>query len=136
MKRYLRLSLTGLAATAALVAVPLTVTAANAQGHPLLAELDLTEEQQEQVQEIFQSLRNDMDDILTDEQQEQFRAVYQERQDVRSAIAEIDSLTDDQKATIRSAVERSRDDIGEVLTDEQREELRANRQERRQNRRR
>ena len=135
MKRYLQLSLIGLTATAALVAAPLTMTAANAQDHPRLEEIDLTEEQQEQGQEIFQTLRDEVDDILTAEQQEQFQAIYEEGQDVRAAIAEVDSLTDDQKAEIRSLVESSREDLNEVLTDEQREELQANRPDRRQDRR-
>jgi hypothetical protein len=98
MKRFFPLGLVGLAATATVIAAPFTIASASAQDFPILEELELTDEQQEQVQDIFQDLRGDIDNILTDEQQAQFREAYQEAQDFRTAAAAIDNLTNDQKA--------------------------------------
>lgn len=135
MKRFFHLSLLGLAATATVIAAPFAIGAANAQNFPILEELDLTTEQQAEIQDIVQDLRSDLDDILTDEQQEQFQAVYRELRDVRAAAAEIDDLTDAQKAEIRAAMQASQGELSGVLTEAQRAELRSLLQERRQNRR-
>jgi Spy/CpxP family protein refolding chaperone len=135
MKRFFHLGLVGLAATATLMPFRSPLHAANAQDVSMLEELELTDEQQEQVQDIFQDLRGDIDDILTDEQQAQFREAYQEAQDFRTAAAAIDNLTNDQKAQIRAAMQASRGEISEVLTEDQRAELRAALRERRLNRR-
>jgi len=136
MKRFFHLGLISLAATATLMMAPPTLMAANAQAYPLLQELELSDDQQAALQDIFQDLRSDLDDILTDEQQEQFRAVYRELQDVQAAAQAIDNLTDSQKEDIREVVQATRADLSEVLTDEQLAELQAIRQQRRQNRRR
>lgn len=131
MKRYVQLGLIGLVATATMIAAPLTLAPANAQNMPRLEALNLTDDQRSQVQEIFQTLRNDVDGILSDQQQAQFRAAYRELQDVREAIAEIDNLTDDQKTQIRTALQSTREDISQVLTPEQQAQLRSARQGRR-----
>jgi Spy/CpxP family protein refolding chaperone len=133
MKRFFHLGLAGLAATATVIAAPFTIASASAQDVSMLEELELTDEQQEQVQDIFQDLRGDIDDILTDAQQAQFRAAYQEAQDFRTAAAAIDNLTNDQKAQIRAAMQASRGEISDVLTEDQRAELRAALRERRLN---
>lgn len=131
MQRFFHLGLIGLAATVTLMATPFTTATANAQDYPLLQELELSDDQKEAVQEIFQDLRSDFDDILTDEQQEQFWAVYQELQDVQAAAQAIDNLTDSQKEDIREVLQDTRADLSEVLTDEQLAELREIRQNRR-----
>jgi Spy/CpxP family protein refolding chaperone len=136
MKRFFHLGLIGLAATATLMMAPLTLTAANAQEYPLLQELELSDDQKEAVQDIFQDLRGDLDDILTDDQQDQFWTVYRELQDVQAAALAIDNLTDSQKDDLREALQDTRADLSEVLTDEQLAELREIRQTRRHNRRR
>lgn len=135
MKRFLYLGFIGLAATATVMAAPFTLETASAQDFPLLQELELSDEQREQVEDIFQDLRSDFDDILTDDQQDQLWAVYQELQDVRAAVAAIDNLTDSQKEDIREALQASQAELREVLTEEQLAELRSLRQEHRQNRR-
>lgn len=73
MQRFFHLGLISLAATATLMMAPLTLTAANAQAYPLLEELELSDDQQAAVQNIFQDLSGDLDDILTDAQQNNFR---------------------------------------------------------------
>ena len=55
MKRYFHLGLISLAATATLMMAPLTLTAANAQAYPLLQELELSDDQQAAVQDIYYS---------------------------------------------------------------------------------
>lgn len=130
MKRFFHFGLISLAATATLMMAPLTLTAANAQAYPLLQELELSDDQQAAVQDIFQDLRSDLDDILTDEQQEQFRAVYRELQDVQAAAREIDNLTDSQKEDIREVLQDTRAGLSKVLTEEQLAELREIRQNR------
>jgi protein CpxP len=135
MKRFFHLGLIGLAATATLMMAPFTLTAANAQEYPLLQELELSDDQQEAVRDIFQDFRSDLDDILTDDQQEQFRTVYRELQDVQAAALAIDNLTDSQKEELREALQDTRADLSEVLTDEQLAELQEIRQTRRHNRR-
>lgn len=134
MKRFFQLGMAGLAATAAVIA-PLMITAANAQDFPILEALDLTEDQQDEVQNVLQDLHGDMDEILTDEQQQQFQEAYRERRDFREAAAEIDNLTEDQKAEIRTATQDSREALDGLLTDEQRSDLRTIIQERRGRRR-
>lgn len=131
MKRFFHLGLIGLAATVTLMATPFTTATANAQDYHLLQELELSDDQKEAVQEIFQDLRSDFDDILTDEQQEQLWAVYQELQDVQAAAQAIDNLTDSQKEDIREVLQDTRADLSEVLTDGQLAELREIRQNRR-----
>jgi Spy/CpxP family protein refolding chaperone len=131
MKRRFYLGLIGLAATATLMMTPLTMTVVKAQEYPLLQELELSDDQKEAVQDIFQDFRDDLDEILTDDQQEQFWTVYQELQDVQAAALAIDNLTDSQKEAVREALQDTRADLSEVLTDEQLAELREIRQNRR-----
>jgi len=136
MQRFFHLGLISLAATATLMMAPLTLTAANAQAYPLLEELELSDDQQAAVQNIFQDLSGDLDDILTDAQQEQFQAAYRELQDVRAAVQAIDNLTASQRGDIREVLQDTQADLSEVLTDKQLAELQQIRQQRRQNRRR
>lgn len=132
MKRLFRLSLISLATTLLFAAAPFAIASASAQDFPIIEELDLTEDQREQVQAIFQDFRNEMDGILTDEQQEQFQEVYRELRDVREAAASIENLTDAQREDIRALRQATRQDLNEVLTEEQRSEVRSIIQERRQ----
>lgn len=136
MQRFFHLGLISLAATATLMMAPPTLTAANAQAYPLLEELELSDDQQAAVQDIFQDLSGDLDGILTDAQQEQFQAAFRELQDVRAAVQAIDNLTASQRGDIRKVLQDTHADLSEVLTDEQLAELQQSRQPRRQNRRR
>ncbi|HSM82856.1 MAG TPA: hypothetical protein VLS96_14290 [Nodosilinea sp.] len=129
MKRFFHLGLISLAATATLMMAPLTLTAANAQAYPLLEELELSDDQQAAVQDIFQDLHGNLDDILTDEQLEQFQAAYRELQDVQAAVQAIDNLTTGQRRGIRRVLQNTQADLREVLTDEQLAELQEIRQQ-------
>ncbi|MGD1941977.1 MAG: hypothetical protein ACFB0G_11750 [Leptolyngbyaceae cyanobacterium] len=135
MKRFFQTGLVGLAA-AAVIGMPMMMSGAIAQTRSeVFAELDLTADQQEQIQAILAGRREDVESIFTDEQREQFREAYEESQDFRAAAAAVDDLTDDQKAEYRAVAQASRDEISAVLTEEQLEELRSRMQERRNNRR-
>ncbi|MEM6838701.1 MAG: Spy/CpxP family protein refolding chaperone [Cyanobacteria bacterium P01_C01_bin.120] len=135
MKRRFRFAFIGAAAIATVIAAPFTIATATAQDFPILEELDLTDEQREEIQVIRQERRSDIEAILTDEQQTQFREAYQESQDFRTAAAAIENFTDDQKAEIRAVMRDSFEEVGAILTDEQREALRSQIQDRRQDRR-
>ncbi|NJN22819.1 MAG: hypothetical protein HC812_18640 [Leptolyngbya sp. RL_3_1] len=139
MKRYLKLGLVALVG-----AVTLSTTALISQPSPALAdpgqilqELDLTAEQQSQIQGIFEARRSDIEAILTEEQRDQFFETLQGNRNFREAIAAAD-LTDAQRDQIRAVMMDSREDISEILTEEQQQELRdlmtQRRQERRQER--
>ena len=136
MNRFLPTGLVALAAAAAIAVVPMMTSGANAQARPeIFAELDLTADQQAQIQAILADRREEVESIFTDEQRSQFREAYEESQDFRAAAAAVDDLTDDQKAEYRAVAQASREEISEVLTEEQLEEFRALVQERRNNRR-
>jgi len=124
MNRTFLLGLAGIVTATAIAIAPLTTAPAKAQNARLVEELNLTEEQQAEIQAIFEARRAEIDDILTDEQQADFRAVYSEVQDVREAIAAVDDLTDAQKEALQGVVQSSRSDLSAVLTDEQLAELR------------
>lgn len=135
MKRFLQFGLVGFATTAAITGLVAIVPSAIAQTPPVFEELELTDEQREEISSIFEERREDISNILTDEQRQQFQDAFQELRDFRAALAEVDTLTDDQRTEIRGLAQESRDEISEILTDEQREELRSIVQERRQGRR-
>jgi Spy/CpxP family protein refolding chaperone len=142
MKRYLQLSVTAVLAAAAVAVAPvISPVLAQTQTRPIVEELNLTEEQQAEIEAVLASRRAEVDAILTDEQQQQFRQAMQERQGFRSAVGAIDNLTDAQKESLRAVFQSARQEISGILTDEQRAEARTliqdrhpNLQERRQNR--
>jgi protein CpxP len=138
MKRYLKLGLLALAgavtlSTTALISQP----PAFAEPGQILQELDLTAEQQSQIQAIFEARRSDIEAILSEDQRDQFFDTLQENRNFREAIAAAD-LTEAQQDEIRTVMQTSRGEISEILTEEQRQELRdlmtQRRQERRQER--
>ena len=135
MKRILQLGLVGLVATVAVLTAPFTVTSAIAQSFSILEELELTEDQKTQLQANFEERRAEINEILTDEQREQFQETYQESQDFRTAASAVDDLTEDQKESLQDVFQTTRQNLSEVLTDEQLSDLRSIMQERRRNRR-
>lgn len=136
MKRYLKLGLLALVGAATLATTAVSQPqAAQAEPGQILQELELTEEQQGQIQSIFEARRSEIEGIVSAEQRDQFFETLQENRNFREAIAAAD-LTDDQRDDIRAVMMNSREDIGEILTEEQREELRELMTERRQQRRR
>ena len=135
MKRIRPLGLVGLVATVAVLTAPFTVTSAIAQSFSILEELELTEDQKTQLQANFEERRAEINEILTDEQREQFQETYQESQDFRTAASAVDDLTEDQKESLQDVFQTTRQNLSEVLTEEQLSDLRSIMQERRRNRR-
>ncbi|MEM8777747.1 MAG: hypothetical protein AAGF26_02510 [Cyanobacteria bacterium P01_G01_bin.49] len=95
-------------------------------------QLNLTESQQAQWQEIKQSSRDRMLTILTPEQQAQIQDNFQQgqgRKNWRSL-----NLTDDQKEQIRAIREETRQQVQAILTPEQQQVLEEMKSNRRSNR--
>ncbi|MEL6384034.1 MAG: Spy/CpxP family protein refolding chaperone [Cyanobacteria bacterium J06626_18] len=135
MKRTVQLGLAGILTAATVFVAPFVTQVAIAQTFPILEELDLTEEQRTQIRDNFEDRRAEIEDILTDEQRQQFREAYEESQDFRTAAAAVDDLSEDQKESVQGVFQATREDLSEILTEEQQAELRSIVAERRQNRR-
>ena len=92
-------------------------------------QLNLTDAQKAQMQQIRESTRQQMDAILTDEQKQQMSAARQQRQKPNL------NLTEDQKAKMKAIRESAKTQMEAILTDEQKQklqELRASWRDRRQ----
>ncbi|MBD2185032.1 Spy/CpxP family protein refolding chaperone [Planktothrix sp. FACHB-1355] len=84
----------------------------------------LTDAQKDQLRQIHESTRQQMDAILTAEQREQMRTAREQRQ--RPSI----NLTEDQKTRMRTIREDAKKRMEAVLTPEQRQQLEQMRQQR------
>lgn len=117
---------------------PLVVAQAVREKEPF-QKLQLTDSQQEQIQEIRRTTRTEIDKVLNDQQREQLKTAMQNRQGGwRRAFASL-NLSQDQKNQIRQLMRSQKSKIEAVLTDEQkaqlqkmREEMRSRRQQRQQ----
>ena len=128
-------------------AIPFAVNAqANSSGQQLLAQaqpdqrqgkegkwakLNLTDAQKQQMRQIKQETRAQMQNILTPEQQATLQAAMQNGQGRnRQAWKQVkESLNDDQKAQMRTLMEQQKARIEAILTDEQKQQLEQMRQE-------
>lgn len=104
------------------------VNQASAQDVPapfleVIEQLNLTDTQRTQLDQIWQDTRAEMEAVLSVEQREQFRSSFQNGGGFREAAAAM-NLTDDQRTELRSIMRSTRDEAAEVLTDEQRQQLR------------
>ncbi|MEM6446812.1 MAG: Spy/CpxP family protein refolding chaperone [Cyanobacteria bacterium J06642_2] len=131
---------TTLVILAAAAAVSVLAPVAGAQSVPkrggpakLAEELDLTTEQQEQIEVIRAQQREQRATVLTAEQQTQLQAALDAGDHPRHAMRSLD-LSEEQRSQLRSLHQSGRDSISAVLTEEQRQQLadkRAERQDRR-----
>ncbi|NJL38988.1 MAG: hypothetical protein HC899_21260 [Leptolyngbyaceae cyanobacterium SM1_4_3] len=123
----MKLKLIAFAAGTTLLLTPLTpgLVRAQTEGFPVLEGIELTEQQQTQLDDLRQQTRTQVEGILTEQQREQFISTLTEEQNLRSAIAALD-LTDQQKEQLRPVFQSVRTQIGEILTPEQRQQLRDN----------
>lgn len=112
------------------------------------AGIDLTEKQQEQMADIRQDTQEKIQNILTPAQREQMRSLMQNRRDQggmranqggtranqgrqgRGAFAQL-NLSDKQKEQLRKVMEEQRERVEDVLTPQQREQMRRNTENRR-----
>ncbi len=126
-----------------LAATPLAVKAqANTSGQMLISEgqkqgrwaaLNLTQEQRDQMAQIRQQTRSQIEALLTPEQRDKFKAAMESKQGRRAAIAAM-NLSDAQKTQMRAIKESAKSKIDAILTQEQRQQLQQMRQTRQQQR--
>jgi len=126
-----------------LAATPLAVKAqANTSGQSTVAQgqkqgrwaaLNLTQEQKDQMAQIRQQTRSQIDALLTQEQRDKFKAAMESNQGRRAAMAAM-NLSDAQKTQMRAIKESAKSKVDAILTQEQRQQLQQMRQSRQQQR--
>ncbi|MDX2100244.1 MAG: Spy/CpxP family protein refolding chaperone [Leptolyngbyaceae cyanobacterium bins.59] len=98
------------------------------RGERIYQQLNLTDAQKTQMQQIRESAKQQMDAVLTSEQKAQLQQARQNRQ--RPNL----NLTEEQKARMKAIGEETRSKMDAVLTDQQRQQLQTLKQQRQQNR--
>ncbi|MEB3180730.1 MAG: Spy/CpxP family protein refolding chaperone [Nostocaceae cyanobacterium] len=93
--------------------------------------LNLTAEQEQQMQSIRQAEREQMDSIFTAEQKARLETARANRENPRQVFESL-NITDDQKARMRQVHEATRQQIDAILTAEQRQLMQQHMQQRRQ----
>ncbi|APB32691.1 hypothetical protein GlitD10_0380 [Gloeomargarita lithophora Alchichica-D10] len=99
-----------------------------------LADLNLTPEQQQRMQQIRQNARTQMQQVLTPEQRQQLSQLQGQTPEQRRTSVKNLNLTDSQKAQMKQIRTSTRQQIETILTPEQRQQLEARRQQSRQRR--
>lgn len=111
-----------------LAATPLALQAQSnrsIQDSPQFAGVELTQEQQDELTQIREETRAQIEAILTPEQLELFRAAKESGQVRREAFAAM-NLSDEQRAEIREIRESAKAQSQEILSPEQQEQIREN----------
>ncbi|MBD2327055.1 hypothetical protein [Alkalinema sp. FACHB-956] len=98
----------------------------------LKQELNLSQQQIDQIKQIRQSTRSQIEALLTPEQKAQIKAAAGNRQGRRGGMKAA-NLTDAQKAQMKEIMKASREKMKQVLTPEQQAKLQQKMQERRGN---
>ena len=88
---------------------------------PIFSELDLTVEQQEQLEQLWEEKADRIQNVLTPEQLEEFQALRSEAMEMRQRAAQL-NLTQEQREEIQEIMRDMQ--IIDILTDEQKQELR------------
>ena len=96
-----------------------------AQNRPRLAGVEITQQQQNQLDEIRRDTRAQIEKILTPEQRQQFKAAIESRQGERSPFAGI-NLSEDQKTKLQGIVQSAQYRAEAILTPEQRQQIQRN----------
>lgn len=130
----LSLSLAPIPAVLAQSNIPPAPPAAGGERNPKQRQnwLNLTPEQQEQMQRIKESSRLEMENILTPEQKARLEAARANRENPRRVFESL-NLTEDQKAQMQQIREASKQQMDAILTPEQRQQMEQRRQQRPQN---
>ncbi len=121
-------------ATLSIVAAPFILNAqkSNAfppEGPPGLAELNLTPEQQAKFDQMRDNVDSQIEGILSPQQQQHFQKVRELREELRQEMEAL-NLTEDQKKQMHSFMRANRDQMDDILTDEQKQKLRQRMQSR------
>lgn len=132
MKLNLRALMTSGIAIATLIALPTLIKAFPAQALPpqALESLNLTEQQQAELDTLQANVRDQLEDILTADQRTSLQTSLDSGTPFRQAVRSL-NLSEDQKQQARSIMQASRDDFQAVLTEEQQQQLQAARGDRR-----
>jgi periplasmic protein CpxP/Spy len=98
-----------------------------------LSGLNLTQQQQDQIDQIRNQTRSQVESILSETQRTQIRTAMQQGQDFRAAAAAA-NVSADQQAQIRQIFQASRQQMASVLTPDQQQQLQQHMREHHQNR--
>lgn len=96
-------------------------------------DLNLTEQQRQQMRQIREETRAQIEAVLTPEQRAKLEAAREQRQNPREVMASL-NLTEQQRAQMRTIREESKRKMDAVLTEQQRQQLEQMRQQRQQQR--
>ncbi|HEY9646756.1 MAG TPA: Spy/CpxP family protein refolding chaperone [Chroococcidiopsis sp.] len=97
-------------------------------GPPMFEELNLTESQRTQLEQIHQNTRTQIENLLTEQQRQQVRSAIESGSNPREAMRAA-NLTTEQRDQVRSIMEAAREQSQSVFTDEQRAQLEQLREE-------
>lgn len=130
-KAVILMAIAGLSVTT-LVSLPLVAQAqatrepvfpeAHERLEELANELELTEEQRSQFQQLREERRAELDAIITPEQQQAFREAIANGATFRDAMQTV-NLSDQQRQDIYTLLESARDEARDILIPAQQEEL-------------
>lgn len=95
--------------------------------------LNLTPEQREKMQQIKQSSREQIDNILTAEQKAQLETAKQNGENPRQTFKSL-NLTAEQRSQMKEIKRSSKEQMDAILTPEQRQQMQQYKQQRRQGR--
>jgi Spy/CpxP family protein refolding chaperone len=117
--------------TAAVATIALTVNVAQpkiaqAQQPRFLQGIELTSEQQSQINQISENSRKKIDSVLTPEQQSQFQDAIASGKNPREAMKSA-NLSSEQKQKMKGIMRSQREQISNLLTSEQKQQLRERR---------
>ncbi|MDX2211919.1 MAG: Spy/CpxP family protein refolding chaperone [Oculatellaceae cyanobacterium bins.114] len=120
------MAVVGLAAGLTIAFHPVVVQAQARDGmeqwSQVLEELNLTPEQQTQLNQIRQNTRSELEALLTEDQRAQFRSTLESGNGFREAIAAM-NLSSEQQTQLRAIFQSAREQAATVLTDEQRQQV-------------
>lgn len=103
------------------------------EGKDKWEQLNLTQQQQDQLAQIRQQTRSQIEALLTSEQRQQYQALQQNNQGRRGGLREL-NLTEEQRTQVRQIMESSKSQSQAVLTPEQQAQLQQMREQWRQQR--
>lgn len=102
-----------------------------AQNQPQFAGVEITQQQQDQLSQIRNETRAQIEKLLTPQQLQQFKTAMQSSQDRQAAFAAM-NLSEEQKTQLQTIVQSAQNRAETVLTPEQRQKIQQNIQQRQQ----
>jgi periplasmic protein CpxP/Spy len=90
---------------------------------PIFSELNLTAEQEDQLEQISENTSEQIKPLLTAEQQQQLPELEAQMSAVRQSLAQL-NLTSEQRQQIREIMRSNRPEVEAIFTNEQRQQLR------------